>query len=71
MTTGIHVKYTLFWSDFNKTWTFVTDFQKKKKKKENTYTKFRENPSCVSWIFPYGRTGMTNLFFFLKIWERV
>jgi len=25
---GFHVKYPIFLSDFNETWTFLTDFQK-------------------------------------------
>jgi len=25
---GVHVKYLLFLSDFNKTWVFYTDFRK-------------------------------------------
>jgi len=28
MYTGLHVKYLLLWSDFNKTWIFLADFQK-------------------------------------------
>jgi len=28
MYSGLHVKYTLFLSDFNETWTFSTDFRK-------------------------------------------
>ena len=27
--TGLHVKYSLFLSDFNETWIFLTHFQKK------------------------------------------
>jgi hypothetical protein len=28
MYNGLHVKYTLFWSDFNESWTFSSDYRK-------------------------------------------
>jgi hypothetical protein len=56
---GLHVKYPLFLSDFNETWTFSTDFEK------SSNTKFHENPPSGSRVVPCGRmewrTDMTNL----------
>jgi hypothetical protein len=42
----LHVKYPLFWSDFNKKWIFWTDFRKKK----NKNIKFHQNPSSGSRV---------------------
>jgi len=50
MCIGLHVKYPLFLSDFNKTWKFSTDFRKK-----YSNTKFHENPFNGSRVL-CGRT---------------
>jgi hypothetical protein len=47
---GLHVKYPLFLSDFNKTWNFSIDFQK------YSNIKFDENVSSGSWVVPRGQT---------------
>jgi hypothetical protein len=59
---GLHVKYPLFLSDFNETWTSASDFQ-------NIYIyiyiylniKFLENPSSGSRLVPYGQTDMAKV----------
>jgi len=54
---GIHVKYSLFVSDFNETWIFLDSSSKK-----YSYNKFYENPSSGSQVVPCGRTdGQTNV----------
>jgi hypothetical protein len=49
---GLHVKYSLFLSDFNETRFFPTDFRKK-----SSNVKFHENPSSRSRVVPCGRAG--------------
>jgi hypothetical protein len=52
---GLHVKYTLFLSDFNETWIFLTDFRK------ILQYKISRNLSSGSQVIPYGWTaGQTN-----------
>jgi hypothetical protein len=53
---GLHVKYALFLSDFNGTWTFSTDFSKKYSNIE-----FHENALSGSRVVPCGRTDLTKL----------
>jgi hypothetical protein len=47
----LHVKHPLFFSDFNETLTFSTDFRKK-----ILNIKFYQNPSNGSRVVPCGRT---------------
>jgi hypothetical protein len=47
---GLHVKYPLFFSDFNETWSCSTHFRKISK------LKFHENPSSGSRIISCGQT---------------
>ena len=59
MSSGLHVKYPLFLSDFNETWIFLTDFEK------YTNIKFHGNPSSGSRVISCAqidkRTDMTKL----------
>jgi hypothetical protein len=55
ISSGLHVKYPLFLSDFKETWSFSTDFRKK------THTKFNENPFSESRVVFRGRTDITKL----------
>ena len=48
----LHVKYPLFLSDINETWTFLIDFRKK-----TSNNKFHENPSSGSKVVPCGQMG--------------
>jgi len=53
---GLHVTYSLFFSDFKKTSVFSTDFEK------YSYIQFRENPSNGSGVISCGRTdGRTDV----------
>jgi hypothetical protein len=56
MYTGLHVKYPVFFSNFNETWVFWTDFR-------NLRTKFHENPFSEGRAYGWtdGQTCMTNL----------
>jgi len=47
---GAHVKCPLFWSDWNETWIFWTDFRK------YSNIKLHENPSKGSRVLSWGRT---------------
>ena len=51
----LHVKYSLFSSDFNETWIFSTDFRK------NSNIKFYQNPSSWSRVVACGRTYVRKL----------
>jgi hypothetical protein len=55
---GLHVKHSLFLSDFNETWIYPYRFSKKKSSNIN----FHENPSSGSRSVPCGQmTDMTKL----------
>jgi hypothetical protein len=45
----LHAKYSLFLSDFNESWTSLTDFR-------IIHIKFHKNPPSGSWVVPCGRT---------------
>ena len=47
---GLHVKYSLFLSDFNENWIVSSDFDK------SSNIKFHENPSSGSRVVPCGQT---------------
>jgi hypothetical protein len=65
---GIQEKYRLFFSDFNETGIFSTDFGK------YLNTKFHENPSSGNRVLPCGRrdgqtgkqAGLTKLIFAVR-----
>jgi hypothetical protein len=57
---GLHVKYLLFLSDFNKASIFLTNFRKISK------ITFHENPCRGSRVVACGRTDMTNLIVALR-----
>ena len=46
----LHIKYPLFFSVFNETWGFSTDFRR------NSNIKFHKNPSSGSRVVPWGLT---------------
>ena len=50
----LHVKYSLVLSDFNATWVFWTDFQKKKKTQLSNFMKIR--PVGAELFHADGRT---------------
>ena len=50
----LHVKYLFFLSDFNETWIYSTDFQKK-----SLNMNFHENLPSGSRVVPCGQTDMT------------
>ena len=56
MSKRLQVKYPLFMSDFNETWTFSTDFRQKAQTQS-----FIKNPSNGSRVVPCGQTDMTKL----------
>jgi hypothetical protein len=56
MSKRLQVKYPLFMSDFNETWTFSTDFRQKAQ-----IQSFIKNPSNGSRVVPCGQTDMTKL----------
>jgi len=62
---GLHVRYPIFLSDFNRTWIFSTDFRK------YPDIRFVENPSSGSRVIPCGRmerrTDMRKLTVALRI----
>ena len=43
---SLHVKYPLFFSDFNETWTFSTDFRKEKSESQVSSKSVQWEPSC-------------------------
>jgi hypothetical protein len=53
---GLHVKYPLFFSDFNETWIFSTDFRKMLKY-QILWKSLQWEPSCFMWTDR--RTDMT------------
>jgi hypothetical protein len=54
---SLHVKYPLFFPDFNESWIFLTDFKKK-----YANTKFHENPFSGNRVVSCGQTdGPTDL----------
>ena len=56
MYTGIHIKYSLFLSDFSKAYIFSRDFEKL------SHMKFHENSSSGSLVVSCGRTdGQTDM----------
>ena len=57
MYVGLHVKYLLFLSDFNETWSLSTDFRKKTQ--ISNFMKIR--PVRVELFHVDGRTDMTKL----------
>ena len=64
MYTGVHVKYLLFFSNFNETGNFLGRFSKK-----YSNTKFHENPSSGSWVIPCGQAHKAKLSHFLQFCE--
>jgi hypothetical protein len=56
----LHVRYSLFLSDFNGIYKFSTDFRQKK----NSNIKFNQNPSSGSRVVPRGLTDTTKLISF-------
>jgi hypothetical protein len=58
MYAGLHVKYPLFFSDFNETWIFSTDFRKILKY-QIVWKSVQLEPSCS--LRSDGQTGMTKL----------
>ena len=55
---GIHIKYTLFLSDFNKIWIFTADFRKIVKY-DISWKSVQWKPSCS--MLTDGRTDMTKI----------
>ena len=55
MYNSLHVKCTLFLSDFNETWIFIADFWK------CSIIKFHETPSSGNRVFPWGQTDTIKL----------
>jgi hypothetical protein len=54
--TFFHVKYSLFFSDFNETWIFSTDVRT-----ESSNIKFYQNPSSGSRVISCAQTDMKKL----------
>ena len=57
MRTSLHVECPIFLSNVKQTWTFWTDFRKKR----GANIKFHENPSSGSQTVQYARMDMTKL----------